>query len=197
MWVRKAWYYLFMAFLIYGRCTATFNHFVAEEQPRQQQGCWPVSPPPSGPPRCGLHSTVARVPRDELSSAEEKPFSFQLRRKSHPGALVRDQLLFPACTAPGSCGAAATIHTPTRKQPHRPLRFCMVWRERGSPPEMEAPSSRMQGPIILLHSSFHNMKLLNKCDECPLPTRAMQKTLSRSLTAKVILFVKKKGKHYH
>lgn len=107
-------------FLIYRGCTATFNHFFAEGQLKQQQGCQPTSPlvpsRPSAPPLLcgGLHSVVTRVPRGEFSPPEAKPFSFQLRSRKAP-ELARDQLLFPASTAPGSC-VAATVCGPTRNQ---------------------------------------------------------------------------------
>lgn len=83
MWRRKAWYHLFMAFVISRRCTATFNHFFTERQTRQQQGCQPTSPCPiRSPLPCG--TVVTRAPRGKLSSAAAKPFSFQLCDRKHP-----------------------------------------------------------------------------------------------------------------
>lgn len=164
-------------------------------------------------PCFAVHSVVTRLRRGELSSTKAKPFSFQLHSQKHPSVLARDQLLFPASTAPGSCTAA--LRGPTRNQPTpcppaSPLPASAQCELRGT------PSKKTEGSLLLFLDakslytvslaassqpvssiSFCNMKLLNKHDKCPLPMRAMPKTVSRSLTAKVILFVKKKGKHYH
>lgn len=164
----------------------------------------------------GLHSPVTQVLRNKFSSAEAKPFSSQLPGKTHPSVLGRHQLLFPASTAQGSWAVAVHMQiNPTLA--HTPS-FCIFLFCRLNPSAsiLRGELHPWNGATLFLildvrslytasltassqpmSSIFCNVKLLNKYDECPLPCRAMPKTVSRSLTAKVILFVKKKGKQYH
>lgn len=173
-----------------------------------------VPSPPSGPCCCAGVCTaqLCRCCRT----------SFPLLEQSHsapscpanaPKCAGEGPAALPASTAPGSW--AVSVHMQTHPTSAQTPSFCILfpavwillhpyWRGTSPLKWGHSPSPKCYLPLYasLTASSqpvqnICNVKLLNKYDKCPLPGRAMPKTVSRSLTSKVILFVKNKGKHYH
>lgn len=141
-------------FLIYRGCTATFNHFFAEGQLKQQQGCQPTSPlvpsRPSAPPLLcgGLHSVVTRVPRGEFSPPEAKPFSFQLRSRKAPERAGEGPAALPCLHSTRQLRCRHRVwthpksaHAMPSSPPPCPQLLHPVNGGGNPPPPMEAPSS--------------------------------------------------------
>lgn len=185
---------------------------------RQQQGWWLMCPPHHQAPVAVLGSAQpSHIGAEGQVLCWSKAFQLPTARQMHPSVLGRDQLLFPASRQPGCCCPHADqphisphpwlLHSLScsldpsasilRKEP-------LPWNGATFLLLLDATSlyiasltASSQPVSATVQSIFCNVKLLNEYDKCPLPGRAMPKTVSRSLTAKVILFVKKKGKHYH
>lgn len=212
MWVRKAWYHLFMAFLIYGWHTAPLKHLLKGRggSSRADGSC---ALPTISPLSLGSAQPSPAGAKGQVLLCWSKAFQLQL-----PGKRTRVRWGGTSCSSlPPQRQAAGlfAVHMQTYPTSAHTPSFCILFScsldpsERGSSPlkwGQPPPSPRCSVPLCTasptassqpVSSIFRNVKLLNKYDECPLPGRAMPKTVSRSLTAKVILFVKKKGKHYH
>lgn len=89
----------------------------------------------------GLQSPVMQVAEGQVFLCWSKAFQLAAARQTHPSVLGRDQLLFPASTAPGSWAVAvhmqthpASAHPPASAFSFLQSGFFCIHAEGGTPP---------------------------------------------------------------